>query len=107
MYYLQGVVTNYGEGAALKWEGGQVMFYPYKKGGVADKVLAMLKVEGHNKFWGSFNTGAWSFSHTDWGDAKSFHPVKSGNAESFTLSCGGGAQQVLDPQFSHFVAPPL
>ena len=28
-------------------------FYPYEKGG-AEKVLAMLKGGGHNKFWGSF-----------------------------------------------------
>ena len=28
-------------------------FYPYEKGGGAEKVLAMLK-GGHNKFWGSF-----------------------------------------------------
>ena len=27
-------------------------FYPYKKGGGAEKVFAMLK-GGHNKFWGS------------------------------------------------------
>ena len=30
-----------------------VKFYPYKKGGAAEKVLAMLK-GGHKKFWGSF-----------------------------------------------------
>ena len=30
-------------------------FYPYKKRGLgAEKVLAMLKGGGHNKFWGSF-----------------------------------------------------
>ena len=29
-------------------------FYPYEKGGGADKVLAMLTGGGHNKFWGSF-----------------------------------------------------
>ena len=28
-------------------------FYPYEKGGGAEKVLAMLK-GGHTKFWGSF-----------------------------------------------------
>ena len=32
---------------------GHMKFYPDKKGGGAEKVLAMLKV-GHNKFWGSF-----------------------------------------------------
>ena len=33
--------------------GGHVNIYPYKKGGGAEKVLAMLK-GGHKKFWGSF-----------------------------------------------------
>ena len=34
---------------------GHVKFYPYEKGGGAEKVLAMLKGGGgHNKFWGSF-----------------------------------------------------
>ena len=28
-------------------------FYPHKKGGGTEKVLAMLK-GGHKKFWGSF-----------------------------------------------------
>ena len=37
-------------------------FYPYEKGGGAEKVLAMLK-GGHNKFWGSFCAVARSFSH--------------------------------------------
>ena len=29
-------------------------FYPYEKGGGAEKVLAMLKGGGDKKFWGSF-----------------------------------------------------
>ena len=41
--------------------GGQVKFYPYKKGG--RRVLAMLK-GGHKQFLGSFSTGDLSFSHT-------------------------------------------
>ena len=32
-------------------------FYPYEKGGGAEKVLAMLK-GGHNNFLGSFYAGA-------------------------------------------------
>ena len=32
-------------------------FYPYEKGGGAEKVLAMLK-RGHKKFWGSFSAVA-------------------------------------------------
>ena len=44
-----------GRGGATKREGGggHVKFYPYKKGGGAGKVLAMLK-GGHKKFWGRF-----------------------------------------------------
>ena len=38
------MVTNYGEGGTTKQEvGGQVKFYPFKKGGGAEKFLAMLK----------------------------------------------------------------
>ena len=33
--------------------GEHVKFYPYEKGGGAEKVLAMLK-GGHNKFRGNF-----------------------------------------------------
>ena len=33
--------------------GGHVKFYPYEKGGGAEKVLAMLK-GGHKRFMGSF-----------------------------------------------------
>ena len=41
-----------GRGATQR-EGGHVKFYPYEKGGGAEKVLAMSK-GGHKKFWGSF-----------------------------------------------------
>ena len=49
-----GLVTNYGDGGATKWEGCEVL--PLRKGGwVAEKVLAMVKGGGGgpNKFWGS------------------------------------------------------
>ena len=47
---IKGVVTNYGEGGG---GGGQVKFYPTKKrGGGAEKVLAILK-GGHTQFYGS------------------------------------------------------
>ena len=38
-----------GRGGATKREGGHVKFYPYEKGGGAEKVLAMLK-RGHKRF---------------------------------------------------------
>ena len=49
------MVTNYGEGGGYKKgggggtkrQGGQLKFYPYKKG--SDKVLAMLKGGGTQK----------------------------------------------------------
>ena len=77
----------------------------------------MLK-GGHNKFWGSFDTLARIFSHTEWvgvgvggGGRKTFPPFKRRvGREKFYLVLsvwggGGGAQKVLDPQFSHIVAP--
>ena len=40
-----------GGGGATKWEGGHVKFYPSKKrGGGAEKVLAMLKEGGTKSF---------------------------------------------------------
>ena len=41
-----------GRGGLQNGRGGHVKFYPYKKGGGAEKVIAMLK-GGHKKFWGS------------------------------------------------------
>ena len=49
---FKGLVTNYGEGGATKWEGGAREVLPLRKGG-AEKVLAMLK-GGYKKCWGSF-----------------------------------------------------
>ena len=52
----KGLVTNHGEGGGGGYKTGgrgarEVL--PLRKGGGAEKVLAMLK-GGHNKFWGSF-----------------------------------------------------
>ena len=44
----KGLVTNYGEGGATKWEGGACEVLPLQKEG-AEKVLATLK-GGHKKF---------------------------------------------------------
>ena len=41
------------------------------------------------------------------GSAKSFHPLKGEVVKGFTLSWGRGAKKGSNPQFSHFVAPPL
>ena len=93
---LLGLVTNHGKGGggATKQQGRQVKFYPYKKcwGGGWLKKLKLCWRGGHNTFWGSFNMGASSFSHSDvWGGgAKRFPPFKRRAARSFTLSCGGG-----------------
>ena len=94
---VKGLVTNYEEGGGqgvTKREGGHVKFYPYEKGGRAEKVLAMLK-GGQKNFWGSFYKVAWSFRHIE----------ARGGAKSFALSWGG-TQKVSDPRFSHSVAPP-
>ena len=83
-------------------EGGHVKFYPYEKGGGGDAML----MGGYTKFWARYYAVAWSFSHTEWGAQNKF-PLfkKGGGTKSFTLSWGR-AQKVLDPRFSHFVAPP-
>ena len=67
----------------------------------AEKVLAMLK-RGHKTFWGSFNTGALSFSHTErWmqkvstlkkkrggGGGENLFPVLKGGGKKFrTFHC--------------------
>ena len=43
MQLHKGLVTNYGEGGLQNGRWGAVKFYPHKKGGGAEKVLAMLK----------------------------------------------------------------
>ena len=63
----KGPVINYGDGGKelqnSKGGGGQVQFYPYKKGDVW-KPLAMLK-GGHKRLYGSFNTEI--FAILEWG----------------------------------------
>ena len=51
-------------------------------------VLAMMKGWGRKTFWGSFNTGACSFSHTERGGGAPIFstPLKNGSAKSFTLT---------------------
>ena len=68
---LWGLVTNYGEGGGYKtgrgW-GGQVKFYPYKRGGEQKKVLAVLK----------------------WGDTTSFEVLLTWELEVLAIKMGGG-----------------
>ena len=63
---------------------------------------------GHTQLLGSFNTENISFCYAEGGDAKCFRPFKGGGrgTSRFTLSQGGGIQNVSDLRFSHFVAPP-
>ena len=56
-----------------------------------EKVVAMLNGGmGYNKFWGSFNTGALSFSHTEGGRKKLPPFTRQGSTKRFTQSWGWG-----------------
>ena len=61
-------------------------FYPYKKGGGAEKVLVMLK-GGHKTFWGCFYAVALIFSHIEGGGRKKFQLFKSGGGTQKVLPC--------------------
>ena len=63
---LWGQVTYYGEGGASMWQGGQVKFYPYKRGG-----------------WGAEK----SFSHAEGGRAQK---VLTWELEVLAIVKGGG-----------------
>ena len=76
----KGLVTNYGERGATKRKGEHVKFYPYEKGGGAEKVLAMTTRE-RKRFWGSFYAVVWSFSHIE-GERKKF-PLFKGGCKKF------------------------
>ena len=94
-----------GMGGLQNSRGGHVKFYPYEKGEGGGKSFSHAEGGGHKKFRGSFNTGAWSISHNDGGGGtKSFQPFKGG-AQKVLPCLEVGAQKVLDPRFSHFVAP--
>ena len=48
---LWGLVTNYGEGGLQNGKGGQVKFYPYKRGGgEPEKSFSRAEWGGHKKF---------------------------------------------------------
>ena len=65
----------------------------------AKKVLAMLKGGGNRRFWGK------SLSHTKMGSQR-FPSFKGGREWKGYPVLRGEMKTVLDPQFSHFVAPP-
>ena len=52
--------------------------------GVSEVLTLRKGGGGHIKFWGSFNTGAGSFNHTE-GGCKTFPTFKRGRMESFSL----------------------
>ena len=87
----KGLVTNYGEGRLENGRGGGMWsFTPTKRGGGAEKVLAMLK-GGYKKFWGRFYAVAWSILKGG-GGVKSFHSLKGG-AQIFLHSLEGGGRK--------------
>ena len=74
---LWGLVTNYGEGGLQNGKGGQVKFYPYKRGGGGSlkKVLAML----------------------NGGDTKRFEVVLTWELEVLAIVMGGGGATSFHP----------
>ena len=101
-----------GGGCYKKRERGGECSFTHTKGGRGEErnVLAVLKW-GQKQFWGSFNTGALSFSQTE-GGCKMFPAFKEwgGGGGGVRIPFDpvlrqGGAQKVSEPQLSHFVAP--
>ena len=83
---------------------GQVKFYPYNKGGGGRKSVSHAE-GGHKTFWIGL-IREFEVLATLMGGAKSFNPLKGRRKRLYPLVKGGGGAKVLDPQFSHFVAPP-
>ena len=88
--------------------GGQVKFYPYKESGGGGLFLALLK-RGWGDSFGVHLSRELEVLAILRGDAKSLHPLKcvwgGGGREIFYLVFRWDAY-ILDPRFSHFVAPP-
>ena len=86
--------------------GGEIKFYPYKKGG--EKHLShayMLKWEGGERSFWVVLTQELEVLAILKGGRQKFSPFKK--RARIVLPClGEGRQNVSDPQFSHFVAPP-
>ena len=87
---------------------GKRSFTPTKRGWGAEKALAMLKGRGWGEktFWGSFLRKLEVLAIQKGEEGRIKFP-KGVHNNLGGESGGGGAQKVLDPRFSHFVAPPL
>ena len=72
---------------------------------MAEKVLAILK-GGHKKFWGSFYTVAWSFSHMVGGREKFPLFRRVGREKFYPVLRGGGTKSFGPAIFPIFVTPP-
>ena len=77
---------------------------PLRKGGGGGKSFSHAE-EGAQKFWGSFYTVAWSFSHIE-GGAKSFHSLKGGRKKFDPVLSGGGGAKSFRPTIFPFCSPP-
>ena len=75
-----------------------------KKGGGVEKVVAILKGEGYNKFRGSFYTVLSSFSHIEGAECKKFPLLKEGTQKALPFLAGVG-QRFLIRNCPHFVTP--
>ena len=97
-YGGRGLQNGRGDGG-----GGQVKFYPYEKGGGGTKNVS--GGEGAQSFEVVFTWELEVLAILK-GDRKNFPLFKRGVQKVVSCLEGGGAQKVLDPRFSHFVAPP-
>ena len=89
---------------AYKTGGGACEVLPLRKG--AENVLAMLKGGGTKCFEVVLTRELEVLAIVMGGGHKRCPPFKGGAQNVLPCLKGGRAQQVLDSQFSHFVAPP-
>ena len=85
-------------------------FHPYKKGGGAQKVLAMLNGGGIQSFEVVLTLELVVLAILK-GSANKFSLFRNGGREKFYPFLkrwgGGGTQKATDPGFSHFINPTL
>ena len=103
------MVSNYWEGVGRLQNGGggrQLKYYPYRKWG--QKRFSHAEGGGGTTSCGVVLTRELEVLAKlirGGGGHKGVHPLKGGGGAK-GLPCLDGAQQVLDTQFYHFVAPP-